>query len=353
MAGTSSFFPRAHSSRSRDWRPGTSTRQLRRSNPSVRPLVMRGGPFVVAVALASAAPHSALAQTRRALLPIEFERSAEFAWLRKPVQASRLLDDMTRPESWRFTGTGAVAFPTEPRLNGMRVLRVDMQMFRDAPAPTRSRLSSVNLRRAFDGEDWRAYNRLSLWIKPEVRGFPMLPLAIVLRNDGVEKVPDRYGREGTHYVTLENNKWTNVVWEIEPLARDRVTAIEIGYWVNKMLAMPGDTVAFEIGRIELQHVTPDNHTGWSVAPRKVAYSHTGYLPQSRKTAIISDTSVTDFGVFKYRPDYVSDQLPRQPVRVVQSRIGSHLELDFSQLKSPGDYQIVVGGREPRDRVVRF
>jgi len=45
-----------------------------------------------------------------------------------------------------------------------------------------------------------------------------------------------------------------VVWEIEPLARDRVTAIEIGYWVNKMLALPGDTVAFEIGRIELQQV---------------------------------------------------------------------------------------------------
>ncbi|MCR4341448.1 MAG: hypothetical protein NUW01_16345 [Gemmatimonadaceae bacterium] len=115
----------------------------------------------------------------------------------------------------------------------MRVLRVEMQMVRDAPAPTRGRLSSVNLRRAFDGEDWRAYNRLSLWIKPEVRGFPMLPLAIVLRNDGAEKVPDRYGREGIHYVTLENNKWTQVVWEIEPLARDRVTAIEIGYRVTK------------------------------------------------------------------------------------------------------------------------
>jgi len=129
----------------------------------------------------------------------------------------------------------------------MRVLRVDMQMFRDAPAPTRNRLSSGNLRRAFGGEDWRAYNRLSLWINPEVRGLPVLPLQIVLHNDGAEKVPDKYYREGIHYVTLANNKWTQVVWEIEPLARDRVTAIEIGYRVNKMLAAPGDSVAFEIG----------------------------------------------------------------------------------------------------------
>ncbi|MGI9141047.1 MAG: hypothetical protein ACR2GJ_08065, partial [Gemmatimonadaceae bacterium] len=205
--------------------------------------------MLAGILFCATAPAIALAQyPRRALLPIEFESSAEAAWLRKPVLASRTLDDMTRPDSWRSSGTAAVTFPAELRADGMRVLRVDMQMFRDAPAPTRSRLSSVNLRRSFDGEDWRAYNRLSLWIRPEVRGFPMLPLQIVLHNDGAEKVPDKYYREGIHYVTLANDKWTQVVWEIEPLARDRVTAIEIGYWVNKMLALPGDTVAFEIGR---------------------------------------------------------------------------------------------------------
>ena len=37
---------------------------------------------------------------------------------------------------------GRIDFPTEPRLGGMRVLRVEMQMFHDAPAPTRNRLSS-------------------------------------------------------------------------------------------------------------------------------------------------------------------------------------------------------------------
>ena len=151
------------------------------------------------------------AQTRP-LLPIEFERSAEFAWLQKPVHASRVLDDMTRPDSWRFTGNGALTFPTEPRLGDMRVLRVDMQMFRDTPAPTRSRLSSVNLQRSFADEDWRAYNRLSLWIKPDVSGFPMLPLQIVLHNDGAEKVPDQYYREGIHYVTLAKGGWQQVVW---------------------------------------------------------------------------------------------------------------------------------------------
>jgi hypothetical protein len=308
---------------------------------------MRGGPFVIAVALASATPDSALAQTRRALLPIEFERSAEFAWLRKPVQSSRMLDDMTRPESWRFTGTGAVAFPTEPRLNGMRVLRVDMQMFHDAPAPTRNRLSSVNLRRAFDGEDWRGYNRLSMWIKPELSGFPMLPLQIVLHNDGTEKVPDQYYREGIHYVTLAKSGWQQIVWEIEPLARDRVTAIEIGYWVNKMLAAPGDRVAFEIAQVELQKVEPDHHTGWNVSPGKISFSHTGYQTGASKTALASDLSASEFSVLRMNDNALGEVVLRRPVQSLQTRLGPFQEMDFSEVNAPGSYVIRTGDRTTR------
>ncbi|MEO6331177.1 MAG: glycoside hydrolase family 9 protein [Gemmatimonadaceae bacterium] len=255
---------------------------------------------------------------------------------------------MTRADAWRSSGTAAVTFPTEPRAGNMRVLRVDMHMFRDAPAPTRNRLSSVNLRRAFDGEDWRAYNRLSLWIKPEVRGFPMLPLQIVLHNDGAEKVPDKHYREGIHYVTLANNKWTQVMWEIEPLARDRVTAIEIGYWVNKMLAAPGDTVAFEIGRIELQQVTPDHHTGWNVAPGKIAFSHTGYYNGASKTAIASDLTATEFSLAHVDDDGTPGRVVlRKPVRTVRTRLGSFQEMDFSEIDEPAPYMIIAGDRSTR------
>ncbi|MGQ0814497.1 MAG: glycoside hydrolase family 9 protein [Gemmatimonadota bacterium] len=287
---------------------------------------------------------TAVAQTSRALLPIEFEHSAEFGWLEKPVLASRPLDDMTRADAWRFSGTGSITFPSEPRLGGMRVLRVDMQMFRDVPAPTRSRLSAVNLRRPFEGEDWRAYNRLSLWIKPDVTGFAMLPLQIVLHNDGVEKVPDRYHREGIHYITLAKSGWQQVVWEIEPLARDRVTAIEIGYWVNKMLAAPGDGVAFEIGNIELQQVQPDHHTGWSVAPGKISFSHTGYQTGLSKSALASDLTVRDFSLLQVDNNALGVVVLRKPIRSVQTRLGGFQELDFTEVNAPGSYVIRAGDR---------
>jgi hypothetical protein len=301
---------------------------------------------LIALVLGAATSASSGAQTRT-LLPIEFEHSAEFAWLQKPVHSSRTLDDLTRPDSWRFTGTATLTFPAEPRLGGMRVLRVDMQMFRDAPAPTRNRLSTANLRRAFDGEDWRPYNRLSIWIKPELSGFPMLPLQIVLHNDGAEKVPDRYGREGIHYVTLANNAWQQVVWEIEPLARDRVTAIEIGYFVNKMLAGAGDRVAFEIGRVELQRVDPDHHTGWSVAPGKISFSHTGYQTGATKTALASDLKAFEFSLVRVNDNALGEVVLRKPVRTLRTRHGAFQEMDFSEVNAPASYVIRAGDRTTR------
>lgn len=302
---------------------------------------------LLAAALCAAMALPGAGQAPRALLPIEFENSAEFAWLNKAVYESRTLDDMTREDTWRFTGTGMLTFPSETRLNGMRVLRVDMQMYSDAPAPTRNRLSSVNLRRTFDGDDWSGYNRMSMWIRPEVSGFPMLPLQIVLHNDGVEKVPDSYYREGIHYVTLENGVWQQVVWEIEPVARDRVTAIEIGYWVNKMLAAPDDRVAFEIGRLELHRIDADHHTGWNVAPGRISFSHTGYRSGSSKSAFASDLSASEFQLVRVSDSALGAAVLSKPVETVHTRLGTFQRMDFSEIDDPGRYVIRAGDTHTR------
>jgi hypothetical protein len=280
-------------------------------------------------------------------MPIEFVNSAEFAWLGKTVHTSRTLDDMTQPATWRVSGTADVSFPAEPRVADMRVLRVDMRMFTDAPAPTANRLSSVNLQRAFVGEDWRAYNRISLWIRPDVRGFPALPLQISFRNDGAEKVPDRYRREGTHYVTLATSGWQQVVWEIEPLARDRVTMLEIGYWANKMLASPGDRVGFEIGRVELQRVDPDHHTGWNVAPGRISFSHTGYQRGTSKTALASDLAATHFSLIRVGNSALGDVVLEKAVTSMSTRLGAYQVLDFSEVDATGTYVIRAGNLTTR------
>ncbi len=294
---------------------------------------------------AAAAPLSG--QAPRPLMPIDFAHSAEFGWLGKRVHASRVLETMTDSAGWRFTGSGRLSFPTAPRLGGMRVMRVDMQLLRDSTATARSRLPSVNLQRTFPGEDWRAYNRLSLWVRADVAGFPTVPFQVVLHNDGTEKVPDRYGREGTHVVTLAGNGWQQIVWEIEPLARDRVTMLEIGYFANKIIAAPGDRVAIEFGRMELQRVDPDHHTGWEVAPGRIAFSHSGYQTGQAKSAIVSDTASGDFQLVRVSDNALGKVVVQRPAQTVRTPLGAFRQLDFSDVETPGTYVLRMGDARTR------
>ncbi|MDB4915463.1 MAG: glycoside hydrolase family 9 [Gemmatimonadetes bacterium] len=289
------------------------------------------------------APVVAAAQSPRALLPLDSANSANAGWLKKPVLARRMLDDMRTPATWRFSGTGHLTFPAESRRGGMKVLRIDMDMFTGTPAPNWSRLSTVNLSHPFANEDWSGYNRISMWIRPDFVGIPALPLQIVLHNDGVVKVPDIYGREGLHFVTLSNG-WQQVVWEIDPLARDRVTSLEIGYWVNKMLAAPDDRVAFEIGDVELQRVEPDHHTGWNVASGKISFSNTGYQTGTSKTAVASDLHATEFQLVR---EGSIKPLLRKPIRQVTTRLGTFQQMDFSEVNTPGSYFIRAGTTSTR------
>ncbi len=291
---------------------------------------------------------TASSQTTRPLMPIEFANSAESAWVRKPVLARRMLDDMTSAATWRFSGTGTLTFPAEPRRGDMRVLRIDMQMFTDKPAPNRSGLSSVNLQRHFAGEDWRGYNRISMWIRPFVSGLPILPLQIVLHNDGIEKVPDKYNREGTHFVSLDTSGWQHVTWEIEPLARDKVMMLEVGYWVNKMLAAPSDRVGFEIGGLELQRVNPDHHTGWNVAPGRIAFSNTGYQSGTSKIAFASDLRASTFELVRADGGSRGTVALRKPVTLLSSRFGTFQTMDFSEVNTPGRYVIRAGSATTRE-----
>lgn len=297
----------------------------------------------------AAATQSAVAQSAgerpaepRAVLPIDFVNSAEFAWLTKPVSASRVLDDMSQPTVWKLSGAGTLSLPERRGLGDMRSLRVDMTLNVNAPASVRLRLPSINLQRAFANENWTAYNRLSLWLRADFSGIPVVPLQLVMHNDGAVKVPDRFNREGTHIITLREQGWQHIVWEIEPLARDHVTRLEIGYFVNRMLSNADDHVAIEIGPIELQRVDPDVHTGWTLAPGKIAFSHSGYQNGSSKSAIASALSATTFDVVRVNNIAFGETVLRKPIETVHSMRGDFQRLDFSEITTSGSYVLRAG-----------
>ncbi len=294
------------------------------------------------------------AQSARRPLSADLTRSAEAGWLAKPVLSSRVLDDMSDPVTWQFRGQGTLTTGRDSTPDGMPAFRISLAMLGDSAAPTRNGLAAINLSRAFGGADWSGYNRISVWIKPHLSGFPMLPLEFVLHNDGAVKIPDVYYREGIHYVQLENEKWTQVVWEIAPLARDKVTSLEIGYWVNKRITEPGDRVDFDIAKLELQRVAADHFAGWGVAPGRIAFSHSGYSAGSQKTAFASDLDASEFQLQRVLPAQHQQMTPGAPATVftgpvqkVTSRLGAYQLMDFSQVRDAGTYILQAGARATR------
>ncbi|MEP6835649.1 MAG: glycoside hydrolase family 9 protein, partial [Gemmatimonas sp.] len=168
-----------------------------------------------------------------------------------------------------------------------------------------------------------------------------------IHNNGAVKVPDRYEKDGTHFVTLAKNGWQQIVWEIEPFARDRITRFEIGYWVNRMLSAPDDHVAFEIGRLELQRVDPDVHTGWNVGDGKIAFSNSGYELGLSKSAIASNLKAKDFELVRVNDLAFGETVLRKPIESVKAAQGTFQRLDFSEINSPGEYQLRVAGKNSK------
>lgn len=255
--------------------------------------------------------------------------SFEAAALRKPVLRSRVLDEMNDPARWIIGGHSRVSFGGQAQVE-VQLHSVELAGWTAAAA---------SLTRAVPDEDWSGYNRLAFRVRPRMTGFETLTLSVSFRNDGLEKIPDVYDREGTHFITLPNNRWTEVRWEIGNLPRDRVTSFAFRYSVPKRIAAGGDQVSFDIGPVRLEKVAPSSSEGWAVEDGSVAFSHSGYLPRASKIALVSGIKAATFSVIDAR---TGAQVIRKRARPIKTRTGEFLELDFSSLAKPGRYRLRAG-----------
>ena len=273
-------------------------------------------------------PTTLVAQQAALTMPMvaRYEDGAEYRWLHKKVLDARVLDDMENLSSWSFTGAGEM---TLVELRASEPWTVN-----ENPAPNHvlrmrstSNIAQVDgsgewedlvATRKFASEDWGKFNRISLWVYPDVVGAPAISCSLVLHNDGVHKLPDHYN-EGRHEsIILKNNTWNQIVWEIDPLDRDRVTALEFAYSLPKKFPDPGDRTILDVAHLELQSVVADHVEGWDVAPGKIAFSHSGYATGSSKSAIASDLTASQFSLIDQQTGQI---VLTKPVQQVTAPLG--------------------------------
>jgi len=271
------------------------------------------------------------------------EDGAEFRWLNKKVLDSRLLDSMEELSGWSFAGVGEMTLTDVHAKDGRHSLRI-RSTTNVAQVEGGGEWEDLVATRKFPSEDWSRYNRISLWVYPDVIGAPAISCSLVLHNDGAHRLPDSYN-EGRHEsIILKNHTWNHVVWEIAPLDRDRVTALEFAYSLPKKFPDPGDQTILDIDQLELQDVIADHVEGWDVASGKIAFSNSGYTIGSSKSAIASDLSARMFSVIETK---TRRTILTKAVEHTASPLGKYQVLDFSEIRKPGTYAITAGETQTR------
>lgn len=285
------------------------------------------------------------AQEEMPKMPLQavYQDGAEARWLQKKVLDSRTLDSMEDISTWSFQGDGDMALADSPVKDGKHSLRI-RSLQNVGKVGGSGEWEDLIATRKFASEDWSHYNRISIWVFPDVIGAPAISASLVLHNQGAHVLPDRYN-EGRHEsIILINREWNHVVWEITPLARDKVTELEFAYSLPKMLPDPGDQTILYIDQLELQTVEPDHVEGWDVAHGKIAFSHAGYTAGATKTAIASGLNAHEFTV---RDQNTGKVVLTKPIQQQKTPLGNYAVMDFSELQTPGKYLLRAGDTTTR------
>ena len=303
---------------------------------------------------------AAAAQSREPMVADE-KASAAYRWLNKEVLESRPLDDMEDLDHWSsFTTSGgaivdarkamktvdsngtvaAIGLTTEKVHHGNRSLsmRTPTRLPGLAPATGRG-WGRAGIRRHFDGEDWTKYNRISLWIYPDLPGFYTTALDFQLYNDGREKLPALFGQEGSTSLILRNHEWNHIVWEIGNVARDKITAFEASYGLSGSAPGEADSIRFYFDDLTLERVDADKIEGWDVWKGRIAYSQAGYQTGAPKSAVASGLDANTFQLIDARTGNVAFS---GAMETQTTPTGVFQVMDFSGCRVPGTYKLRAG-----------
>jgi len=290
-----------------------------------------------------------------------FKDGAAYRWLHKEVFSKRTLDNMESLDNWRsFTTSGTAivdarkVIRTTDSSSSVAAIELSKQYVHEGAysmmMSTPTRLAGTapkngrgwgrsGVRRLFNGEDWTAYNRISIWIYPDLPGFYTTALDCQLYNDGAIKLPAIFGQEGQTSLVLKNHQWNHVVWEISNVARDKITAFEMSYGLSGSYPGEAGKIHFYFDQLELEKVDPDKIEGWDVWKGRISYPHTGYQTGAQKSAIANNIDAKEFSVID---EGNGNTVLRKPIEKLTSYIGNFQVMDFTEIRKPGTYVLNAG-----------
>ncbi len=281
-------------------------------------------------------------------LPLDDSRSLEYRGLRKRVISAISLSQEGM-KGWSHWGIGDLSLSSRS-VSGHESIRLSCpNINKEWKNSDHAVYGSSVANYSVGGKDWRNYNRLFFSIYPDCPGTNNVSFSLYFRNDGKQKVPDEYGREGMHEINLKNHQWNRCYLEIAEIPRDYVTQISFGITAFGKDLLMGDHQQFDIGGMELQQVADaEVESGWMPASGRIVFSTTGYNREGEKTAIVNIPG--DDKVFRIF-DKQNKEIYSGKVQLRNTSLGAFRVADFSDLKQAGEYYIKVGGTSTASFVI--
>lgn len=191
-----------------------------------------------------------------------------------------------------------------------------------------------------EGRDLRKYNRIALWVRPEMPGFKFVSLHLQLVNGGEDPIPDRYEREGCHHMNLKNHQWNHIHVEIPNVSRDCLQAIRFGYDMVGNEREAVDEACFFLSDIRLEQVEKTaKYRGWEPEEGELIYCGSGYRPGGRKIALAHKNAPESFKVLEMESGKV---VLEKDSKVLETSEGTFRILDFTEIHEEGEYLIICG-----------
>ena len=263
------------------------------------------------------------------------EDSGYTRWKDKEVLNSRKLPIVEDFEKIQMIGVGTLHLDKQKTISGKGSVRMDTPTSLAVRASRNRAYSIPKLFYPLNREDLRDYNRFSAWIYIDAPGIYLIFGGVALHNEG-EKVMPTPGRfEGEHFETFIPGKWQQVIWEIPDLYRDCVTGFSV------CVLMPGEPAGAEnrmsvyVDDMRIEKVEAENSRGFDLRKDAMAYSHSGYKSDARKQALVQNVKNTSFKLRNTETENIAYEGQGKALK------NGFVEMDFSDLKTPGQYTIEV------------
>ncbi|MBQ6551460.1 MAG: glycoside hydrolase family 9 protein [Lachnospiraceae bacterium] len=222
------------------------------------------------------------------VMPVDRTRTNTARLEKKAPYESRLLSEMSSLEGWSTLTPYIELSVSEKHLfHGKKTLEMacPANLPDWLPDGSRGRIyAEPGALFSVDRENWEDWNRLSFYVYPDMHGTKSINIRLQLRNDGILKSPDRWGRTGHHNVQLTPYEWNHVTLEIPMVPRDIVTGVSIEYDMCGHENDSDSVLHWYLSTLELQKVDADKEEGWTPRKGLIAVSGSGYTPGGLKYA---------------------------------------------------------------------